>query len=108
LDRRFQKVGLSVENRWVIQSRWCHLEILVHPVDRPDHRAIGRPGVARHADAIHLALTGEPGYFDSRVVYVSETGPKDERRKRLAIMDYDGANTQYLTDSASIVLALIR
>ncbi|MGI3170530.1 Tol-Pal system beta propeller repeat protein TolB [Pseudooceanicola sp. C21-150M6] len=57
------------------------------------------------ADAVYSRITGEGPYFDSRVVYVAETGPKDDRRKRLAIMDYDGANVQYLTDSASIVLA---
>ena len=57
------------------------------------------------ADAVYSRITGEGGYFDSRVVFVSETGPKDQRRKRLAIMDYDGANVQYLTDSSSIVLA---
>ncbi|EPX86831.1 Tol-Pal system beta propeller repeat protein TolB [Salipiger mucosus] len=57
------------------------------------------------ADQVYSRLTGESGYFDSRVVFVSESGPKDERRKRLAIMDYDGANLQYLTDSSSIVLA---
>ncbi|MCD1625944.1 Tol-Pal system beta propeller repeat protein TolB [Seohaeicola saemankumensis] len=57
------------------------------------------------ADAVYSRITGEGGYFDSRVVYVAETGPKDDRRKRLAIMDYDGANVQYLTDSNSIVLA---
>ncbi len=57
------------------------------------------------ADAVYSRITGEAPYFDSRVVYVSETGPKDDRRKRLAIMDYDGANVQYLTDSSSIVLA---
>ncbi|WP_411351309.1 Tol-Pal system beta propeller repeat protein TolB [Leisingera aquaemixtae] len=57
------------------------------------------------ADAIYSEITGESGYFDSRVVYVSESGPKNDRRKRLAVMDYDGANVQYLTNSASIVLA---
>ncbi len=57
------------------------------------------------ADAVYSRITGEGGYFDSRVVYVSETGPKDNRQKRLAVMDYDGANVRYLTDSASIVLA---
>ncbi len=57
------------------------------------------------ADAVYSRITGEGGYFDSRVVYVSETGAKDSRQKRLAIMDYDGANVQYLTDSSSIVLA---
>lgn len=57
------------------------------------------------ADQVYTRLTGEAPYFDSRVVYVSETGPKDDRKKRLAIMDYDGANNQFLTDSSSIVLA---
>ncbi|MAM25631.1 MAG: Tol-Pal system beta propeller repeat protein TolB [Rhodobacteraceae bacterium] len=57
------------------------------------------------ADAVYSRITGEGGYFDSRVVFVSETGPKDDRKKRLAVMDYDGANIQYLTDSGSIVLA---
>ena len=57
------------------------------------------------ADVVYSRITGETGYFDSRVVYVSETGPKNERRKRLAVMDYDGANVQYLTGSEAIVLA---
>lgn len=57
------------------------------------------------ADQIYSRITGEGPYFDSRVVYVSESGPKDARLKRLAIMDYDGANTQFLTDSSTIVLA---
>ncbi len=57
------------------------------------------------ADAVYTRVTGETGYFDSRVVYVSESGPKNNRAKRLAIMDYDGANVQFLTDSSAIVLA---
>ncbi|MBP1807116.1 Tol-Pal system beta propeller repeat protein TolB [Rubellimicrobium aerolatum] len=51
------------------------------------------------ADAVYARITGEGGYFDSRVVFVSESGPKDARAKRLAIMDYDGANVQFLTQS---------
>ncbi len=57
------------------------------------------------ADVIYSKITGEGGYFDSRVVFVSESGPKNARLKRLAVMDYDGANVAYLTDSSSIVLA---
>lgn len=57
------------------------------------------------ADQAYSKVTGEGPYFDSRIVYVSETGPKDDRRKRLAIMDYDGANLSYLTDSRAIVIA---
>ncbi|MEM9438258.1 MAG: Tol-Pal system beta propeller repeat protein TolB [Pseudomonadota bacterium] len=56
------------------------------------------------ADQVYSRITGETPYFDSRVVYVSESGPKGNRRQRLAIMDYDGANVQFLTDSSSIVL----
>jgi TolB protein len=57
------------------------------------------------ADQVYSRITGEGGYFDSRVVFVAESGPKDARAKRLAIMDYDGANIQYLTDSSTIVIA---
>lgn len=57
------------------------------------------------ADAVYARITGEGGYFDSRVVFVAESGPKDARLKRLAIMDYDGQNLQYLTDSSALVLA---
>jgi len=57
------------------------------------------------ADAVYSRLTGETGYFDSRVVYIAEEGPKDKRKKRLALMDYDGANVRYLTDAKAIVLA---
>ena len=57
------------------------------------------------ADVVYSKITGEGGYFDSRVVFVSESGPKNARLKRLAVMDYDGANVAYLTDSNSIVLA---
>mgnify|MGYP003665140473 CR=1 FL=1 len=57
------------------------------------------------ADTIYTRLTGQGGYFDSRVVFVAENGPKDARLKRLAVMDYDGANLQFLTDDSAIVLA---
>ncbi len=57
------------------------------------------------ADAVYSRITGEGGYFDSRVVYVSESGPKNARQKRIAIMDYDGENNQFLTTDQSIVLA---
>lgn len=57
------------------------------------------------ADAVYARITGESGYFDSRIVFVSETGPKNQRAKRLAVADYDGANLQYLTDSRALVLA---
>ncbi len=57
------------------------------------------------SDNVYERITGEGGYFDSRVAFVHEEGPKNARLKRIAIMDYDGANVQYLTDSRSLVLA---
>lgn len=56
------------------------------------------------SDAIYKRLTGESGYFDTRVVYISESGPADRRVKRLAIMDQDGANHRFLTDGSALVL----
>lgn len=56
------------------------------------------------ADEIYKRLTGELGYFDTRIVYVSESGPANKRVKRLAIMDQDGENHKYLTDGRSLVL----
>lgn len=56
------------------------------------------------ADAVYERMTGERGYFDSRVVFVDETGPKNERVKRLAIMDQDGANLRLLSQGRELVL----
>jgi len=56
------------------------------------------------ADTIYEQFTGEKGYFDSRIVFVDESGSKENRVKRLAIMDQDGANYRALTDGRSIVL----
>jgi TolB protein len=57
------------------------------------------------SDTIYTRITGEGAYFDSRVVFVSETGPKDNRTKRLAIMDQDGANFRLLKHPPSLVIA---
>nr|WP_210414097.1 Tol-Pal system beta propeller repeat protein TolB [Luteithermobacter gelatinilyticus] len=56
------------------------------------------------ADAIYERLTGEKGYFDTRIVYISESGPATNRIKRLAIMDQDGHNHKFLTDGRHLVL----
>jgi TolB protein len=57
------------------------------------------------ADMIYKRITGEEGYFDTRIVYVSETGSQTKRKKRLAIMDHDGANHKYLTDGKTMVMS---
>ncbi len=56
------------------------------------------------SDAIYETLTGEKGYFDSRIVFVDETGPKNKRVKRLALMDQDGYGVRYLTRGDELVL----
>ncbi len=56
------------------------------------------------ADAVYERLTGESGYFDTRIVYVAESGPFNRRVKRLAIMDQDGENHRFLTDGGDLVL----
>jgi len=56
------------------------------------------------SDKIYQTMTGIPGYFDTRIVFVSETGPKDKRVKKLSIMDQDGANVRSLSDGNQIVL----
>ena len=53
---------------------------------------------------IFTRITGEKGFFDTRVVFVDETGPTEKRRKRLAIMDQDGANVRYLTRGDDLVV----
>jgi TolB protein len=56
------------------------------------------------SDAVYERLTGEKGYFDTRIVFVAESGPKTKRVKRLAIMDQDGANPSFLTDGSYLVM----
>ena len=56
------------------------------------------------SDKVYERLTGEQGYFDTRIIYVSEDGPKTQRIKKLAIMDQDGANNKFLTLGNELVL----
>lgn len=56
------------------------------------------------SDEIYKRLTGEEGYFDSRIVYIAESGSPTQRQKRLAIMDQDGFNHKYLTGGSDLVL----
>lgn len=56
------------------------------------------------ADEIYKRLTGETGYFDTRIVYIAESGPAQKRIKRLAIMDQDGENHKFLTDGRDMML----
>ena len=79
------------------QSELARQGYVVRP---PDWRRAAH----RCADSVYSRLTGEGAYFDTRIVYVSETGPARRRVKRLAIMDYDGANHRFLTNGQWTVL----
>ena len=74
------------------------LQILADP---GDWRRVGH----KISDGAYTELTGEGPYFDSRVVFVSESGPKGDRKKRLAVMDQDGANVRQLPDASGLVLS---
>jgi TolB protein len=56
-------------------------------------------------DVVYQQMIGEKGYFDSRVAYISESGTTTSPRRRLAVMDYDGASNQFLTDGSSMALS---
>lgn len=76
------------------------MEGLAFPYDPRLHRRIAH----KIADAIYKRVTGDEGYFDTRIVYVSQTGPLTNTRKRLAIMDQDGANPRLLSSGDTSVL----
>lgn len=57
------------------------------------------------SDAVYTKITGIGGFFDTRIVFVDESGPKENRRKRLAVMDQDGANVRYLTRGEELVVS---
>jgi TolB protein len=101
-------VTLSSDNRLLVKFRL--FDIFTGAPLGEGLQFVGSTGSWRRvahkvADQVYSRITGEDGYFDSRVVYVEATGPKNARQKRLAIMDYDGANVQFLSDASSIVLA---
>lgn len=56
------------------------------------------------ADMVYSRLSGESPFFDSKIAYIAETGPKDRRRKQLAIMDSDGANHRFITNGQATAL----
>jgi TolB protein len=57
------------------------------------------------SDSVYTKITGVGGFFDTRIAFVDESGPKENRRKRLAVMDQDGANVRYLTQGDNLVVA---
>ena len=100
-DARLQGDGrLRVRFRLYDPAAGEQLEGLQFFVDPAAWRRVAH----KTADAVYSRLTGEAGYFDSRILFVAESGPKGDRAKRLALMDQDGANLRYLTDGSELVL----
>ncbi|MCB1834306.1 MAG: Tol-Pal system protein TolB, partial [Geminicoccaceae bacterium] len=92
--------GLGVEFRLWDVFAGSQMRGLRYDGERDNWRRIAH----KIADIVYERLTGDGGYFDSRIVYISETGPATRRVKRLAIMDQDGANHSFLTDGNRLVL----
>ncbi len=91
---------LRVEFRlWDVFAE-LQMEGLILSTTRENWRRIGH----KISDAIYRRLTGEDGYFDTRIVYIAESGPAQRRVKRLTIMDQDGENNTFLTDGSHLVL----
>ena len=87
----------------------CYLFDVFSKMELARQGFVVKPGEWRRAahkcaDTVYTRLTGEGPYFDSQVIYVSETGPKAKRVKRLALMDQDGANHRFLTNGQALVL----
>jgi TolB protein len=101
------RVGLQGDGRLKVEFRlW---DVLAGQQIGPGQQYLTTPDNWRRlghitADAVYERVTGSKGYFDSRIVFVDETGPKERRIKRLALMDQDGANVKYLTRGDELVL----
>lgn len=80
-----------------LQSQLVREGWIVQPAD-------WRRAAHKCADLVYSRLSGESPFFDSRIAYIAETGPKDNRTKRLAIMDSDGANHRFITTGRSTAL----
>ncbi|MEO0342092.1 MAG: Tol-Pal system beta propeller repeat protein TolB [Pseudomonadota bacterium] len=101
-------VSLSTDNQMVVKFRLFDVasqQALGKGLQFVAPQGTWRRIAHKVADSIYTRLTGEGPYFDSRIVFISEEGPKNARKKRLAIMDYDGANIRYLTGADDIVIA---
>ncbi|MEZ5823749.1 MAG: Tol-Pal system beta propeller repeat protein TolB [Geminicoccaceae bacterium] len=92
--------GLAVEFRLWDVFAGSQMRGLRYDGERDNWRRIAH----KIADVVYERLTGDGGYFDTRIVYIAENGPATRRIKRLAIMDQDGANHRFLTDGSRLVL----
>ena len=99
LSADVKKTNKGIQLRMRLYDVFNGTEIEKLQLTVPDEDLIRRVGHTV-SDIVYERITGETGYFDTRIVYVSEVGPLDQRVKRLAIMDQDGhiESHQFLTD----------
>ena len=94
--------GDKLEISFIIWDPTLEKDIYKEILELP--ASLWRRSAHKIADCIYQRITGDKGYFDSRVGYISESGSQLKRIKRLAIMDFDGANHKFLTDGKHLVL----
>lgn len=88
--------------KFILWDTILETEMLSETFELPEN--LWRRAAHKISDGIYKKITGYAGYFNTRIAYVSEDGPYLKRKKRLAIMDYDGENHKYLTDGSDLVL----
>ncbi len=100
------EIGTTPDGRFALRFRLWDVvaQQQIAGIQYTGDRSAWRRMAHRASDAIYERLTGEAGYFETRIVFVDERGPKNQRVKRLAVMDYDGENLEYLTGGSSLVL----
>jgi len=100
------EIGTTPDGRFALRFRLWDVvaQQQIAGIQYTGDRTAWRRMAHRASDAIYQRLTGEAGYFETRIVFVDERGPKNQRVKRLAVMDYDGENLEYLTGGSSLVL----
>lgn len=92
----------KLEVKFIVWDTILEREMVSESLELPE--ALWRRAAHKISDVIYKRITGYDGYFNTRITYVSESGDYLKRIKRLAIMDYDGENHQYLTDGSDLVL----
>lgn len=114
--QQWQSIGAkSLVTGFVRKDSDDLLTIGCYLYDIPTRREVTRKGFRvpvrewrraahRCSDAVYSGLTGKPGIFDTRIVYVSESGPAASRQKRLAMMDSDGSSHRFLTEGTSTAI----
>jgi TolB protein len=100
------RISQAADGRLVVQFRLFDTaaEAQVEGLQLLADPASWRRVAHKVADGVYSKLTGEAPYFDSRIAFIDETGPKGDRRKRLAIMDQDGAGLRYIAGAEGLVL----